>query len=513
MKRPIALLLCLCAVLFAGCRDAEAPYVPTGNGLSWDDGTPVNPTESQAVQEDALVLVYYPDVTMNPYTCTDFTNRTLFSLIYQGLFTVDSRYNVSPMLCSRYTVSEDMRSYTFYLEQAAFSDGTALTAEDVQASYLTAMESTVYKGRFQHVESVTLSGDGGVTFTLDTPYEELPLLLDVPIVKASEVDAIRPLGTGPYYFEQTGAGARLRRQNAWWCSAELAVSAATISLRTAESITQIRDSFEFSDVGLVCADPCSDSYADYRCDYELWDCENGNFLFLGCNTENGLFSDPEIRAALTHAIDRDTLAEKFYRSFAHSATLPASPQSPYYSTSLAKRFGYDPDLFRQTLADNTAAGTTVQLLVNKDDTLRLRAARAIADMLRECGLVVQLQELSASRYATALKNRTYDLYLGQTRLSANMDLSAFFSKNGAMRYGGMSDPAMYALCLEALANEGNYYNLHQMVMEDGRLCPILFQSYSIHATRGLLTGLTPSRDNVFYYTTGKTLADALQAAQ
>ena len=38
---------------------------------------------------------------------------------------------------------------------------------------------------------------------------------------------------------------------------------------------------------------------------------------------------------------------------------------------------------------------------------------------------------------------------------------------------------------------------------------MLFRSYAIYATRGLLTGLTPSRDNVFYYSLGKTMNGAL----
>ena len=91
-----------------------------------------------------------------------------------------------------------------------------------------------------------------------------------------------------------------------------------------------------------------------------------------------------------------------------------------------------------------------------------------------------------------------------------MDLSAFFAPNAALRYGGMTDPAIYAMCREALANKGNYINLHQMIADDGRLCPVLFQTYSVHATRGLLTGLTPSRDNVFYYSLGKTMESIRQ---
>ena len=61
---------------------------------------------------------------------------------------------------------------------------------------------------------------------------------------------------------------------------------------------------------------------------------------------------------------------------------------------------------------------------------------------------------------------------------------------------------------EALANSGNYYNLHEEIMEEGYLIPLLFRSYAIYATRGVLTTLAPARDHIFFYSTGRTLADA-----
>ena len=85
-----------------------------------------------------------------------------------------------------------------------------------------------------------------------------------------------------------------------------------------------------------------------------------------------------------------------------------------------------------------------------------------------------------------------------------MDLSAFFSTYGALNYGGMSSVSAYSLSKEALANHGNYYTLHEAIMEEGLLCPILFQSFGVFATRGKVSFLTPARDNVFYYSTGKT---------
>jgi len=180
------------------------------------------------------VLVYYPNIPLNPFTCTDFTNRALLSLMYQGLFVTDSDYQVYPILCDFYTVSQDQRTYTFYLrEDATFSDGTPVTMEDVLACYQKALQCDYYRGRFRNVYSVTLADDGGLKFYLNTAYENFCILLDVPIVKAIEVDADYPLGSGPYQLEHTNSGARLRIQKNWWCQAQLPFTASSIPLQEA----------------------------------------------------------------------------------------------------------------------------------------------------------------------------------------------------------------------------------------------------------------------------------------
>ena len=507
MKRILSLLLCLILLVLCGCSSADKPYTPTGDALMAEDDQGPAPTAPRENTQDSLVLTYYPDQSMNPYLCTDFTNRALFSLLYQGLFSVDRSYQAEPMLCKQYSVSPDLRSYSFSLESATFSDGSVLTAQDVVSSLQAARESTMYQGRFLHIADISVSG-GNVAITLDTPMENLPLLLDIPIIKASQVADHNPLGTGPYIMNTSAANATLQKRTNWWCSADLQITAPIIALTPASSPTQIRDEFEFSDLSLVCADPGSDRYVDYRCDYELWDCENGMFMYISFCKEGTVFSDPKMRAALTYAIDRDALVSSFYRGFARSTTLPASPLFPSYSQVLANRYTYDPAKFTKAVSEGGFTGTTITMLVNKDDSLRLRVAYAIADAIEACGLKVQMSELSGNAYMEALLFRVFDLHLGQTRLSPNMDLSAFFHTSGALSYGGVNDPAAYQLTLQALENHGNYYTLYQTVMEEGLLCPILTGSYSVYATRGLLTGLTPARDNIFYYSLGKTMEQA-----
>ena len=505
MRRFVWILLCcsLTLSLFAGCGGNQKEYTPTGDGLSWDDET--TPVQTQKPEEEqALTLIYYPDRSMNPITCTDFTNRALFSLLYQGLFAVNRDYQVEPVLCSKYSMSEDMKTYTFYIENATFSNGKKVTAEDVLASLLAAKESDYYGGRFHYVSEMVLSEDGGVTVRLNTAYEDLPLLLDIPIIPQSQLESDTPSGTGPYVL----SGKQLIRRMNWWCNAEMTITASAITLVEAENPAQIRDEFEFRDLSLVCADPGSDRYADYRSDYELWDCENGIFLYLTFSKGSEVFKDVKMRAALTHAIDRNKLVKEYYRGFARSATLPASPLFPYYSQTLAEKYEYAPRKFAQVVKDLELRDSKVSLLVNKEDTLRLRVARAIAKMISDCGLDVEMLELSGNDYMYALQTWNFDLYVGQTKLSANMDLSAFFSTYGELSYGGVNDVTTYALCQQALENHGNYYTLHQNIMDNGLVCPVLFRSYAVYATRGLLTGLTPSRDNVFYYSLGKTMDKA-----
>lgn len=503
MKRFWSGLLCLAMVLaLVGCYRERPDYTPTGDGLADDE--PTRPSESP-VTEQNMVLAFFPDRSLNPLQSTDYTNRMVFDLVYQGLFSVDDRYNAVPVLCEKFTVSRDMKRYTFYPAGASFSDGAMLTAEDVAASLQAAMKSGYYAGRFSQVQSVSVTEDGGVLVELKTPYEHFELLLDVPIVKASQVAQECPLGTGAYLYETYEGKLRLRRRSGWWCTATLAITAQVISLVEGENPGQLRDEFQADRLSLVCADPGAVTYAEFNSDYELWDCENGVFLYLGCNMKSPVLANQDIRAALTYAIDRASIVEQYYRGFAYATALPLSPQSPWYAKTLANRVSLNPERLTQAVELAQLESNTLTLLVNTDDGVRLRVARQIAQSLSQCGLKVTTAEKDTASYLEALSAGEFDLYLGQTKLSPNMDLTAFFAPDGALNYGSISSASMHMLCLEALANSGNYYTLQQKLLENGAIVPILFRSFAIFAQRGTFEDLFPARDHVFFYSIGTEL--------
>lgn len=524
MKKLCCLFLCLAllAGLLPGCakETGEEEYVPTGDAILMDGEEP----EDLSLQDEelqSLTLTYFPDRSMNPLIGVNITNRVLFSLIYQGLFSVDRNNNPVPILCSYYQATADNRNYTFYLESdAKFSDGSPLTVADVLATYEAAKNSEYYGGRFTYIDSVVQGENNSVVFHLTTAYENLPLLLDIPIVKVGHTEDEFPVGSGPYCFLKTTSGAQMNKVQDWWCKdkVKLPTNAEVIALNEATSQAQVRDEFEFADLDLAISNPMSDSYAEYRCDYELWEVESGIFLYLGCNALwSEFFKDgrnDELRKALTYAIDRETIINSYYRGRAHASTLPSSPGSPYYSESLAARYEYDPLRFVSAISnmyvpkDDKGQPKKLLILVNCDDSARLRTARFLAKQLTELGLEAGTLEYGGSTnttYQQVLQAGSFDLYLGQTKLSANYDLSQFYKGWGNLGWGGIADNTLLNMCKEALANSGNYYNLNKMVADDGKIVPILFGYYEVYAERGQLLDLAPSRDNVFFYSLGKTM--------
>ena len=517
MKKRLSLLLAcsLLLGLLSGCgREIDnSGYVPTGNAILMEGQDPEDiMPEEEDTQE--LTLAYYPDRSLNPLFGSDYTNRVLMSLMYQGLFAVDNSKNVVPILCGKYQVSPNNRNLTVYLDQnATFSDGTKVTPQDVVATYQQAMKNDYYKNRFFHFVNIEATEDGGVIFQVDTPYENLPLLLDIPIVKASEVESEIPTGTGPYVYVKTNSGATLERVSNWWCgNAKIPATDQSINLVEVSSPADVRDEFQFGEVSVVCTNPMSDSFAEYRCDYELWEIESGYMMYIGCNIlYSPHFDDGTLRTFLSKAVNREALAEDTYNSMVECVVLPCPASSPYYNETLASQGSYDPLGFIERLSrfhiptDDKGVEEELVIVVNSDDSARTRIARTLAENLTEMGMPAATLECSGSTYKNVIYAQNFDIYIGMTRLSPNYDLTEFFRPYGEMGKGGLANETLYNMVLNALENEGNYYNLYKKMVEDGRIIPMMFGYYAVYAQRGLMPDLAPSRDNVFYYSLGKTM--------
>ena len=217
MKKIISILLSLAmlAGFLTGCTAAGTPreYIPVGDQLV--QGDEEQQKAEIGVADENFALAYNPQETLNPLSAADFTNRMLFSLVYQGLFTTNRDGEVLPILCKNYTASSDLTVYSFTIDpRATFSDGVPVTPEDVAASLKESMNHKYFGRRLRFVNVIEVTEDGQVRIYLNQPNGNLPLLLDIPIVKATEVESENPLGTGPYKFKGWGTHrSMVRRDN------------------------------------------------------------------------------------------------------------------------------------------------------------------------------------------------------------------------------------------------------------------------------------------------------------
>lgn len=503
MKRLTAICLILALLLCACGTQSDVPTKATAPETQAAD----TPTETQV--SAGFGVSYLPEYGLNPYTCTSTVNRAIFSLLYESLFVVSSRFRAEPVLCESFTASEDGRTYRYTLVQGVkFSDGTPLTAQDVAASLEAARSSALYSGRLSHVTSITADSDTALTIVLDTAYENFSLMLDVPVVSAATTAAQTPLGTGPYAVQ----GETLRRNGYWWQTQAPAVSQEVISLYAAQTPNDIRDAFEFGGTDLVYCDPNSSAAVGYRCDYEAWEAPTTVLHYLGFNLYSGIFTNTTLRTAVTYAIDREELTNTIYGGFAQGTVLPCAPGSDLYDSQLAEDYAYQPDAFRAAVYQSgvsTSKSSPGVLLVCADDPVRVDAAQSIADFMETCGLYLQVKALDQADYLAALSAGNFDAYLGETRLTANFDLSEFFSTGGSLSYGAISDATLASLCTASLENSGSYAELCSTLLKTAPICPLVFKSYEICVTRGAIQSIAPALDCVFHNAaTARSLADA-----
>lgn len=509
MRGRGGLALLLAAVLLAGCG---AGTEDSPNALARPVAlSEARPEDDRALASRIFSLACTPSEGFNPYRCTVQSNRTVLSLLYEPLFTVDSNFHAAPYLCESYEATGDGRTHTLTLRRGVtFSDGTALSAEDVTASIRAAMGSPYYGGRLDHISAVTATSDQELTITTDVAVGALDALLNIYVVKAGTVNDSVPLGTGPF----VAAGETLHRTG-WWRGRAPILTAGTVRLVAAETPNAVRDSFEYGLADLACADPNAGVQMTYHSDFELWDNTTTVMQYIGFNRSSPVFCYEAIRRAVSHGIDRELIVSDTAGGFAQAASLPASPNAECYSKQLADHYDRDEAAFRADLEERSVSDLTGadgilefyddygvralsgDMIVCMNSDQRVAAAQAVVDSLNAQGFDLTLRALEYDSYVTALETGNFDLYYGEVRLSPDFDLSAFFYDGGSLSYGGCADAAAAQLCAQARENAGNAYDLHQEIMDRGLLCPVLFKVYAIYSARGRVTNLTPCLDGVF----------------
>ncbi|MFV0520647.1 MAG: ABC transporter substrate-binding protein [Lachnospirales bacterium] len=113
-----------------------------------------------------------PAGVFSPAYYTSAYDSNIVSLLFEGLISMNREGEYVPNIAESYEISEDGFTYTFKMKQdVTFSDGTPLTAKDVEATYLILADPT-YDGRYVSVVQDmvgfdTFSAEGNTDTTME----------------------------------------------------------------------------------------------------------------------------------------------------------------------------------------------------------------------------------------------------------------------------------------------------------------------------------------------------------
>ena len=508
MKRLSALLLALClALCLAGCgEDAPEPTAapePTPTSAPTAAPTP-------APEPVPFSLAYHPGSTLDPGSSQ--VNRELIGLVWQGLYELDNDFRPRPVLAQASRVSGDGLTWTFSLAEGAFfSDGTPLAAEHVAASLNAARTSPVYAARLSAVTGVT-AAEGTVTVTLSAPNGNLPALLDVPVTLSAEEEPA-PLGTGYYRVERDGEEDLRLGVNPFHFAASLPY--AVIPLVPVTSADDRASAFNTGQVSAVVTDYTGSYALGYSAVCATADCPTTDLIYLGFQTASGPCRDARVRQAAARALDRETAAASLLAGHAMASALPVSPRSAEYSAAAAEQLAYDPDSAAALLDEagyplNEEDGLryhrrdplALTLLVNSDSETKQAAAGLLAEELGKLGVTVTVNTLPWAEYRSALSAGEFDLYLGETILTGDFDLSALLT--GELNYGGYDASALSGLLSARQAARGEARTaaaaaLWEAFVSEVPIAPLCFKNRSLLVQWGMASNLQPTRADPFYH--------------
>lgn len=500
MKRLItlfltgALCLCLCA-----CRE-EAPVVsqtPTPRPT-------VTPEESRE-----FALAYDPLAGLNPITGDSRVNQMLTSLVYEGLYRLDETFAPQPVLAQNGEVDESGLIWTITLrEGVVFSDGTPLEARHVVSSLKLAMKSTLYSGRLKKVESVK-EKDGTVVIRLTEPNGGLLSLLDIPVILETDEGAA-PLGTGRYRYIQDGE--RVYLQQNYNRDGELPCS--MILLHGVSAVDERIETFDSGLVSAVITDLASPYAIGYSGSYEIWDYDTTDLLYVGFKAVESPCESALVRQAFAKAFDRAAIVGEVLDEHGVEAELPVHPAHQNWHEAAASMLEYDlqaaADLLNRAgyqrdeetgLLCRKKETLDVTLLVNSDNGVKLAIADRLAETMTSLGVTVTVSKFPWKDYMTALENGTFDLYLGEVRLTADFDVTELLI--GSLNYGGF-DPTLLEPALTkrntATGHQRYWYSraLWEDFVKEVPVAPLCFKKESLLLTWGMGFRPTPLRGDPFF---------------
>ncbi|MCX7615543.1 MAG: ABC transporter substrate-binding protein, partial [Clostridiales bacterium] len=425
----------------------------------------VNTQETDAQQNSQNIqynnnefgLPYQSGTPLNPYKIDNRLNLIVSRLIYEGLFQQGPDFTVKPQLCQSFVVAGNV--WNIKIKQGvSFQSGGSLTSEDVKYSLDLARKSPLYAVRLKNILSVKTVGLDTVQITLKKEDGALDAKLCVPIIRMGEEDKMTPDGTGRYLVLQNQDGsAKLKAFSNWHGNVKLPFD--EILLIPIKKQDMISYGFETSEIDAVAESKLGEAAASYRGDAEAHSYATSQMVFLGVNTQKAPLSDPNVRAALAMAIDRQSLAKQELSSLIDPCNIPYNTaglnatvsgnlipdvqgaiqklQSSGLNKGLDGILTYQSGFKKKTF--------TIEIICNNENSYMVSIANSLSHTFDDLGIQSTVSELDYNEYQTRINKNNFDIYIGRTQLPTGFELDAFLAPGGALNKSYYSNPELLTL--------------------------------------------------------------------
>lgn len=440
MKKIFCITLCLLTVFFSFCSCVNKKEK---DDINTEEETTVLSSESEK-KELCVTLGYYSHHSLNPFDTESRTNKNISTLIFDSLFKTDSNFEPVLEIAESYEYN-DGTLLVYLKDDILFSDGSVLGAEDVIASFNKAKASPLYSSKLKNFTSATYKS-GAVAFTSEQNDIYSLACLDFPVAKYSSLSSNSPIGSGRYILKEKGKKPYLSANSNY--SLNEILEQKKINLFDLNETENPYYLLQIGDLSFVYNDFTSDSL-QYKIAAGTAEINLNNMLFLSFNKSSELLLDSRIKEAICTLINKSRICSDIYDSYAQESSTPFNPEwyvfaslqaanekeSTKSAAELLDESGYIYEYSTNEYRSKNFEYLKLRFLVSDSDSKKVQAAQFITEELQKNGFDTELEIIESDNFTSVLSKGEYDIYLGEVKLSEDMNLSSFFTNGGALSYG------------------------------------------------------------------------------
>jgi len=496
------------ALLFGGCARQDMSQQDLDQQMI--EQAPVSSiSSSKILDQTVLRLPILDSADQNPFS-TAGIYPSITPLLYQSLYRLDEDYRPEAQLAQDVVYTEGGYICTVTVrDDVLFSDGTPLTAKDVNTSLRQALKHPANFPELCAVVENCRASENTVIITLAEPDRNFTSLLTFPVCQSGTQAEEIPVGSGVFVMKEPGS-ITLKR-NPYCKDPEL-------NIKTIELIpVSERESLEYMlKIGAIDFYSMPDSSADSHSYGSSEYFPVNRLTYLGVNRKSSsLLAYDSVLKPMLEALNKEQLISYAFGSTAQMTDVPFHPgyweqESSHLSsaeseaassseqapeepqedpfTALIEQFGYDQkdeEGYWIRTFRNTSYRLSFDILVNTENEARMQMAQLMQEQLAEYGVELTIISKSYTEYLQAIAYQQYDFYIGETQLGVNMDLSHLFTEENAASLGFSYDPVLHDAALRLKRGEIGYTEFLTFFEESSIIEPLCYRRGGISYSRNL----------------------------